>query len=90
MGVPLLLHMPAPGPLPTRSAHLLPQMLCSLPYAGVAVVSAADAAASSSTAAGPGTAPGRAVSLLGEALEVLHRRAHNCDLAEQPQPYQVG
>ncbi|KAG2493301.1 hypothetical protein HYH03_008437 [Edaphochlamys debaryana] len=66
------------------------QTLCTLPLAGIAVLPAAAdgpaAAAAASTAAAAG---GRTVSLLGEALDTLQRRAHNCDLAERPQPYRV-
>ncbi|GFR47203.1 hypothetical protein Agub_g8883, partial [Astrephomene gubernaculifera] len=64
------------------------QTLCTLPFAGVAVLSSSE---HTPTAAGPaGSATGcRTVSLLSEALDLLHRRAHNCDLAETPQPYKV-
>ncbi|KXZ56312.1 hypothetical protein GPECTOR_1g275 [Gonium pectorale] len=61
------------------------QTLCTLPFAGIAVLTPADAVASGAAANG-GT---RTVSLLSEALDLLHRRAHNCDLAESPQPYKV-
>ncbi|EFJ43805.1 hypothetical protein VOLCADRAFT_95953, partial [Volvox carteri f. nagariensis] len=80
------------------------QTLCTLPFAGVAVLSVphvskakASVRASGSgmqsepVLGGPGSGPGsyRTVSLLSEVLDMLHRRAHNSDLSERPQPYQV-
>ncbi|GLC32976.1 hypothetical protein PLESTB_000384200 [Pleodorina starrii] len=79
------------------------QTLCTLPLAGVAVLPVQDVPAPRPSAGGSGSgrppeagaAPGsgsvsyRTVSLLSEALDLLHRRAHNCDLSESPQPYQV-
>lgn len=63
--------------------HTLPQVLCTLPFAGVVLLP------SPPSASGAAGSPPESVPLLREAVRALQRRAHNLDLSARPQPYRV-